>query len=144
MRLSTKTHQQLEAFFRQYFNDETLKLPHVEIYAHRGAKVITKLIKVDGITFGRHIFIDPKLAKYNDKKKLCISKNLLSHEVAHVIQYQQSGFFGFLLKYIKDYFIILRRKKKWNALARMESYWSIPHEVEARDAAKRFIEWIGK
>lgn len=144
MRLSPKTHQQLELFFRQYFADENLKLPQVEIYARRGAKLITKLVKVDGITFGRHVFIDPKLAKYDKKNRLCISKNLLSHEVAHVIQYNQLGLIGFLFKYIKDYFVILKGKKKWNAPARMESYWAIPHEIEARDAAKKFIQWIEK
>lgn len=144
MRLSPKTHQQFETFFRQYFDDENLKLPQVEIYTRQGAKLVTKIVKVDGITIGRHIFIDSKLAKYDEKKRLCISKNLLSHEIAHVIQYQQSGFFGFLYKYIKDYFVILKGKKTRNAHARLESYWEIPHEIEARDAAKKFVEWVGK
>ena len=112
MRLSPKTHQQLELFFRQYFADENLKLPQVEIYARRGAKLITKLVKVDGITFGRHVFIDPKLAGYDEKNRLCISKNLLSHEVAHVIQYNQLGLVGFLFKYIKRLFRYPERKKE--------------------------------
>ena len=142
MRLSQKTQQQLETFFRLYFDDENLKLPQVEIYARRGARLVTKIIGVDGITVGRHIFIDSKLAQYDDKKRLCISQNLLSHEVAHVIQYQQSGFFSFLFKYLKDYFVILRRKERWDTHARLESYWEIPHEIEARDAAREFEKWI--
>lgn len=144
MRLSPKTQQQFETFFRHYFDDQTLELHRVKIYARRGASLITKIIRVDGITIGRHIFIDSKLTKYDNQKRLCISKNLLSHEIAHVIQYQKSGFFGFLYKYIKDYFVILKGKKPRNAHARMESYWAIPHEIEARDAAKKFVEWLEK
>lgn len=144
MRLSAKTHQQLETFFRLYFEDENLKLPKAEIYLRRGAKVITRLIRVDGITIGRRVFINPDLAFYDDNKRLCLSKNLLSHELTHVIQYYQLGFFGFLYKYLKDYFVLLRRKKAWNSKARMESYWEIPHEIEARDAAKKFVSWLNK
>lgn len=142
MKLSPRTHQQLETFFRLFFKDESLKLPKVEIYLSGGAKLVTKLIKVDGITIGRRIFINPELANYDKKARLCLSKNLLSHEIAHVFQYQQLGFFGFLYKYIKDYFKILRKKKSWNPRARMESYWEIPHEIEAREAAKKFEKWI--
>ena len=144
MRLSAKTHQQLETFFRLYFEDENLKLPEVEIYLRRGAKFVIKLIRVDGITIGRRVFINPDLAFYDENKRLCLSKNLLSHELTHVVQYNQLGFFGFLYKYIKDYFIILRQKKTWNSEARMESYWEIPHEIEARDAAKKFVIWLNE
>jgi hypothetical protein len=144
MRLSQKTHKQLEAFFRLYFEDENLKLPKVEIYLRRGAKLITKLIRVDGITLGRIVFVNPDLAFYDENQRLCLSKNLLSHELTHVIQYNQLGFFGFLYKYLKDYFVLLREKKAWDSKARMESYWEIPHEIEARDAAKKFVGWLNK
>lgn len=144
MRLSSKTHQQLETFFRLYFEDENLKLPKVEIYLRRGSKLVTRLFRVDGITIGRRVFINPDLAFYDENKRLCLSKNLLSHELTHIIQYDQLGFFGFLYKYIKDYFVILRQKKAWNLQARMESYWEIPHEIEARDAAKKFVSWLNE
>lgn len=142
MRLSPKTHQQLETFFRHYFDDENLNLPQVEIYVRRGANLLTNIIRVDGITIGRHVFINSRIAKFDKKKRLCISKNLLSHEITHVFQYEQAGFFRFLTQYLKDYWTNLRRKKTQNARARMEAYWEIPYEIQARDAAKKFVEWI--
>ncbi len=142
MKLSRPTHHQLERFFREYFADESLKLPQIQIYVKRGAGLITKFLRVHGITLGRHIFIKPSMAKYDQKKRLQISKNLLAHEVTHVVQYQQLGFFGFLFKYLKDYFVILRGKKKWDVFSRMEAYREIPHEIEARDSAQKFVEWI--
>jgi hypothetical protein len=141
MKLARETHRQLERFFREYFDDKKLKLPKIEIYTGRTAGFITKVLAIHGITIGRRIFIKPTLAKYNEKRRLTISKNLLSHEVAHVVQYQRLGFFGFLYKYLRDYFRLLRRKKKWNALARMDAYWEIPHEIEARHAAQDFEKW---
>ncbi len=141
MKLSPQTNRQLESFFREYFDDESLKLPKIQIYAERGAGLITKILSVHGITIGRHIFIKPKLAKHDKKNRLQISKNLLAHEVTHVLQYQQLGFFGFLYKYLRDYFAILRGKKKWDVHSRMEAYWEIPHEIEARDSAQKFVEW---
>jgi len=141
MRLSRETNQKLELFFRKYFNDENLKLPKIQVYAGRTAGLITKFLGIHGITLGRHIIIKPSQTEYDKKKRLTISKNLLSHEVAHVVQYQKLGFFGFLYKYLKDYFLLLRARRKWNTFARMEAYWEIPHEVEARDAAASFIEW---
>ena len=144
MKLAPKTHHQLETFFRQYFEEENLRLPQVKIYARRGAAIVTKLLKVDGITLGSRVFIDFRLIKCDEQKRLCLSKNLLSHEIAHVVQYQKSGLWGFLFRYLKDYFVILRTKKKWNSRARLESYWEIPHEIEARDAAKKFVEWLAE
>ncbi len=141
MRISQETNQELEIFFRKYFNDENLKLPKIQVYAGRSAGFITWVLGIHGITLGRHIFIKPNQTGYDKEKRLTISKNLLSHEVAHVVQYQKMGFFGFLYKYLKDYFLLLRTRRKWNAFARMEAYWEIPHEVEARDAAASFIEW---
>lgn len=142
MKLSQKTNQELQNFFREYFDDEKLKLPQIRIYAGRTAGFITKVLSIQGITIGRWVFIKPNQVKYDERHHLTISKNLLAHEVAHVVQYQRLGFFSFLYKYLKDYFSLLRRKKKWNALARMESYWEIPHEVEARHAAQEFEKWI--
>ncbi|HRH45101.1 MAG TPA: DUF4157 domain-containing protein [Pyrinomonadaceae bacterium] len=142
MKLSRETHFQLQVFFRKYFDDNNLQLPAVEIYVNRGAGFITKILSVHGITIGRHIFIKPQIAKYDERKLLTISKNLLAHEVTHVVQYQQLGFFGFLFKYTKDYLLILRGKKKWDALSRNQAYWEIPHEIEARDAAQEFEKWV--
>lgn len=143
MKLSPELHRQLEDFFREYFNDNGLKLPEIEIYTKGGAGIITKILSVHGITIGRHIFIKPEIMKFDKKtKRLRINKNLLAHEVAHVVQYQQLGFFGFLNKYLKDYFSSLSKKRKWHSVARTEAYWDIPHEIEARDAAREFEKWL--
>lgn len=141
MRLSRRTHKKFETFFRQYFEDDKLKLPDIEIYIKRGAGIITRLLAVEGITIGRHIFIKPSVARHRSKDSFSIGKNLLAHELTHVLQYQKLGFFGFLIDYLKEYFSGLKRKKKWNSRARMEAYWEISHEVEARKTAEQFVEW---
>lgn len=141
MRLSPQTHSELESFFRHFLDDETIQLPKIEIYIRRGAGLVTRILGVDGITIGRHIFIRPAKAKYNSNNHLTIGKNLLSHEVTHVLQYQKFGFIGFLAGYLKEYFAGLKRKKKWDALSRMEAYFEISHEIEARKAAAKFVEW---
>jgi hypothetical protein len=144
MRLSRQTNDELQNFFRNYFDDENLTLPKIEIYAKGGAGFITRALRVSGITLGRHILIKPVHAKYDKKRRLTVSRNLLSHEVTHVVQYQQLGFFGFLYKYFKDYLLILRKKEKWDAVSRSEAYWELPHEIEARHAASLFVDWIGR
>lgn len=142
MKLSRELHQQIENYFRFYFKDETLKLPEVEIFVRRGAWLFSRLFIVNGITFGRHIFIRPELVKRNSKNRLIISKNLLVHELTHTMQYQKQGFLRFLFSYFKAYFINLKRKKKWDIYSRAESYLEIPHEIEARDSAEKFIQWL--
>lgn len=141
MKLSTETHKIFEMFFRQYLKDENFQMPQTEIYLKRGAGIITRIIGVDGITIGRHIFIRPNIAKYRSETSLTLSKNLLAHELAHVLQYQRLGFIRFLVDYLKEYLRGLKRRKKWNSRARMESYWEISHEVEARLIADKFVEW---
>ncbi len=142
MKLSKKTQAELQTFFRHYFKDETLKLPKVEVYARRGSNLLTRLIGVDGITIGRHIFVRSRRTNHDKENNLTISKNLLAHELAHVLQYQKLGFFVFLFDYLREYLAGLKRKKKLNATARMHSYFEISHEVEARDAANKFEEWV--
>lgn len=141
MKLNPDLHSELENFFRYYYDDDSLKLPQIEIYARRGSKLVTKLLAVHGVTFGRHVFVRPRLTKRNKSDRLCVSKMLLAHEATHVLQYQREGFFRFLTAYFKDYYRGMRRKKKWNSTAHFQAYFELPHEVEARDAAARFIEW---
>lgn len=144
MKLSRKSHDQLEKFFREYFHDEKLNLPEIELYAKRGAWLITKIFKIYGVTFGRHIFIKPDLLYWNLNRQLCISKELLAHETAHVLQYQKLGWLLFFYTYLKGYLRALRQKEKWDFNSRQESYLEIPHEVEARVCAAKFTEWSGK
>lgn len=144
MKLSRKLHRQMEDFFREFFDDENLQLPELEIYANRGADLVTKIISVHGITLGRFIFIRPDLVTRNGSSQLCISKNLLAHEATHVLQYQKLGMPRFLYRYLKSYFGNLRRKKIRNFEARMQAYWDIPFEEEARAGGKGFIDWLDK
>jgi Domain of unknown function (DUF4157) len=142
MKLSPELHHEIERFFRFYYHDQTLVLPEVQIYVRRGARYICKIAGAHGITFGRQIFISPKIVWRNSKNHLTIPKDLLVHELTHTLQYEKQGFFGFLFSYLKAYFANLRGKKKWDIYSRVESYLQIPHEIEARDSAERFIEWF--
>lgn len=144
MKLSRELHFQLENFFREFFADADLRLPEIEIYCNRGARLVTKIISVHGITIGRFIFIKPDLICRDDSFRLCISKNLLAHETTHVLQYQKLGTLKFLYQYFKSYFVNLRDKKKWNFDARMSAYLDIPFEEEARAGGADFVEWLAK
>lgn len=142
MKLEPELHRKLERFFRFYYADETLILPEVQIYVRRGAQCISKIAGAHGITFGRHIFIRPEIITRNSKNHLKIPKDLLVHELTHTFQYEKTGFLSFLFSYLKAYFSNLRGKKKWDIYSRVESYLEIPHEIEARDSAEKFVEWF--
>lgn len=142
MKLSRELHQQIEIYFRNYFADGDLKLPEVQIFVRRGAWFLSRFLAVDGVTLGRFIFIRPNLIKKNAKNRLIISKTLLVHELTHTMQYQKSGFLPFIYHYFKAFFVNLAHKKKWDFHSRLESYLEIPHEIEARDAAEKFLVWF--
>lgn len=93
---------------------------------------------VDGITFGRHIFIRPKYLQKR-QNKLIAPKDLMAHELAHTIQYSRTGAIPFFMSYIGEFFRALRRKRKWDFQSRVEAYLEIPHEIEARDCAAAFL-----
>jgi hypothetical protein len=69
MKLSRETHRKFENFLREYFADESLVLPEIQIYCRRGSRVFTKILTVDGITFGRHIFIKPKYLRRDENNR---------------------------------------------------------------------------
>lgn len=144
MKLSRQLHHQLESFFREFFDDEKLRLPEIEIYGNRGARLATKILSVHGISFGRFIFIKPDLIRRDSQERLCISKELLAHEAAHVLQYQQLGAAKFLYKYFKSYFAALKLKKSWDFNSRAEAYLEIPFEAEARAGGAEFVELVEK
>lgn len=139
MKLSRPLHSQLENFFRDFFDDANLQLPEIEIFCSRGARFVTKLISVHGITFRRFIFIKPDLMCRNSESKLCISKNLLAHEATHVVQYQKLGTLKFLYRYFKSYFVNLHGGKNWSPHSRMQAYLDIPFEAEARAGGAEFV-----
>lgn len=142
MKLSREVHSEIQTFFRLYFNDENLVLPDCDIFIKRGARIFSKLFAINGITIGKRVFIKPSLVKRNKDNRPAISKNLLVHELTHVMQYQRRGFFGFLTKYFADYFLNLRRERDKSFNSRMNAYLNIPDEIEARDSADKFVEWL--
>lgn len=144
MQISQNAHLQLEFFFREFYQDENLKLPKIEIYGRRGARFVSKMTSVYAITFGRFIFVRPELLNRNSVNELCISKELLAHETTHVLQYQKLGWFGFFYTYLKGYWKALKQKEKWDFKSRTEAYLEIPHEIEARICGSEFVKWNRK
>ena len=142
MKLAPRTNEIIESFFRHYFGEENLKLPKIQVYFGSVSKLVTNLLNIDGITIGRHILIRPSLIYRNSDNQICLSKKLLVHEITHVLQYQKEGFFGFLFNYFNEYFKNIKRRKNWNSNSRMYAYLDIPHEIEARDSASKFINWF--
>ena len=141
MKLAESSRRQLEAFFREYLRDEDYRLPVIYFYAGRFTRILTDLIGVHGITFGRRIFIKPQIVSLNQNNLPRLPEDLAAHEIAHVLQYQRVGFIGFFYQYLSDYWKNLRKKKKWDGDSRHQAYLDIPFEIEARRVATKFVEW---
>ena len=97
------------------------------------ASPLVRSLWSDGIaamTLMRWVLVDPAVIN-GDRDRL---GRLLVHELVHVRQWSDYGFFGFLRRYLGDY---LRRRRR-GAGHRM-AYWSNRLEVEARTVASRFI-----
>ncbi len=141
MKLAADSHQRLEEFFREYFQDEDFRLPLIYFYGGRFTRFFTRIIKVHGITFGCRIFIMPALISVNQISEPRLSENLAAHEITHSLQYKTHGFIGFFYNYLGSYLRNLRKQEKWDLPARQAAYLEIPFEVEARDAAEKFVEW---
>jgi hypothetical protein len=141
MRLSESSHRRLELFFRDSLNDENFRLPAINIYAGRFSRLLTSTLRIDGITFGRHIFILPHRVEKNSKNKLKLCEELAAHEIAHTLQYRREGFIKFLYKYLKSYRLNLRKKGKRDSYAKFQAYFEIPFEIEARQMAENFRLW---
>jgi len=141
MKLAETSHYKFEIFFREYLGDDDFRLPVIDVYVGKFTKILTNLIGVHGIAFGRRIFITPRLLAFNRNNYLKLPEDLIAHEITHALQYRREGFIKFLYKYLTDYWRNLRKKKKWDAAARYEAYLEIPFEIEARAAAARFVEW---
>lgn len=141
MKLAAASHRKLESFFREYLNDENFRLPPTYFYVGGFTRTLTKIISVHGITIGKRIFIKPTLLTLNRNNLPKLPEDLIAHEITHVLQYRREGFSKFFYKYLTDYWRNLGGKKKWDAASRQEAYLEIPFEIEARQAAARFVEW---
>lgn len=77
--------------------------------------------QADALTVGRTIYVRPGHEA---------SDALLAHELVHVRQWRQYGWFGFLRRYLAAYLANLVRLRD-----HMAAYRAIPLEAEARAAA---------
>ena len=141
MKLAECSHRKIEIFFRQYLDDEKFHLPQIYFYVGKFTNLLTAFISVQGITFGRRIFIAPRLLTFNQKNLLKLPENLIAHEIAHVLQYKREGSIKFFYKYLTSFWRNLRKRGKWDAVSRQKAYLEIPFEVEARQVAANFVEW---
>ncbi len=141
MKLAESSHRKLEAFFREYLNDETFHLPQIYFYVGNFTNLLTAFISVHGITFGRRIFITSRLLSFNQNNLLKLPEDLAAHEITHVLQYRREGFIKFFYKYLTSFGRNLQKRKKWDAVSRQNAYLEIPFEVEARRVAAKFVEW---
>ncbi len=62
-------------------------------------------------------------------------RSLIAHELVHVGQYTDLGFFGFLIRYSRDYLRGLVRHRRHR-----EAYLAIPAEIDARREAESWAE----
>ncbi len=141
MKLAESSHRKLEAFFREYLNDKTFHLPQTYFYVGKFTNILTAFISVHGITFGRRIFIAPRLLSFNQNNLLKLPDDLVAHEITHVLQYRREGSTRFFYKYLTSFWRNLRKRGKWDAVSRQKAYLEIPFEVEARQVAAKFVEW---
>ena len=141
MRLSNKSLGLFTEFFEEVGRCGPDEFPDVRIYARTGARLVTGFLLVDGITIGGAIFVSPRFIKRNPAGRLIISKQLLAHELVHVIQYREQGSAAFLKTYVSDFWGEFKRKKKWSAKSWYEAYLMVPHELEAREYAAKFRLW---
>lgn len=144
MKLSESSHRRLEDFFRVYLENESFTLPKVHFYTGKFTAFLTRMISVNGITFGRKVLIMPALVSLNQKNQKKLPDDLIVHEIMHVIQYSEQGFLKFLYQYLKSYWDNLRKIGEWNFAARRRAYLDIPFEIEAREAADEYLKWKEK
>jgi len=141
MKLGAKSHRKIEEFFREHLGEEDFRLPEIYFYGGKFTNYLTSFLKIEGITIGKRIYIFPDNFWVSENQKLRLGEELVVHEITHVLQYRREGFFKFLWLYLKSYLSNLRRKKKWDLMARSEAYFEIPFEIEARKTASKFVIW---
>jgi hypothetical protein len=141
MLLAVESHEHLEGFLREHFNDPALRLPPLFFYRSRLLGWIVGVFNLGAITFGRRIFVLPEYVRRDAQGRLTISGGLAAHEATHVLQYERSGFAGFLIRYLRGYWRALRAQKRWHSAARQTAYLAISEESEARAAEKAYAAW---
>ena len=141
MKLNSESQTEIEKFLRASLNDERLRLPPISIYVGWFSRLlVTKLLGMGAITFGRHIFVAPSLVRKDERGRVIIPGWLLAHELVHVLQYEQKGYPRFFYDYLKGYWRALREGKRWDGMGRMAAYLAIAEERAAREVERSYKE----
>jgi hypothetical protein len=140
MKLSRAAHEEVETFLREYRGEPGLKLPRFSIHAGPCARALMWFVRMSAITLGGHVFVSPPLLRRDGPGRAALAGRLVVHEAVHVLQYEERGFAGFLLKYLLGYARALRQVPGWGAAARMAAYMEIAEECEARAAEHAYVE----
>jgi hypothetical protein len=138
MRLTSESQARVEEFFREHRGDPELMLPPISIHGGLFARLLTKVVGMSAITFGRQVFVRPELIKKDSEGRAGIPAWLLVHEAAHVLQYEERGCIRFFRDYLRGYWRALRTGKSWNRQGRMAAYMSIEEEREAYTAERLY------
>lgn len=144
MKLAENSHRKIEKFFQDFLGDEDFSLPGICFFAGKFSGFLAFVLRIQGLTVGNRVFLAPGLIMLRQDNRKLLPKDLIVHEIAHVLQYQREGFLRFLLKYLNDYWKNLRKKKDWSAISRLEAYREIPFEIEARQIAEEYLKWEKK
>jgi len=100
----------------------------VRLHTHWVARVVTRILRADGVTLGRDIFLSAD-ARRAIAERTEPGARLIAHEIAHVGQFARHGFLGFLVRYAGAYV-----KGRLRGLGHSAAYGQIPLEAEARKA----------
>lgn len=130
-------HARLEKFFRERKSEPHFILPKVKIHSGKILRPITKALRINAMTIGQRIFISPDALIERDGRVFA-STELLAHEYAHVLQYEDAGYARFFYRYLRGYFNALQLKSIMRAAARMSAYLSIAEECEAREVGASY------
>lgn len=114
-------------------------LPPIVVSGGWLAWYLTWVARADGITFGRYIFLRPRIFRQflATGRVLDTLGPLVVHEATHVWQYRRDGILPFLVTYVGAYLRNLTRSGLWwvlSAHTRHQAYLAIPYEVQARHA----------
>ncbi|MEP6769124.1 MAG: DUF4157 domain-containing protein [Acidobacteriota bacterium] len=100
----------------------------MRLHTHWFARLVTRLVGADGVTFGRDVFLSSE-ARRAIAAKTEPGARLIAHEIAHVGQFVRQGFVLFVLRYTGAYL-----EARLRGLPHAAAYDQIPFEVEARKA----------
>jgi hypothetical protein len=140
MRLASGSHQRIETFLREHFQNVNLNLPPIVVYGGRCAHWVTRTFNLLAITFGRRIFVAPDKVHRDPDGRLKIPARLMAHEATHVLQYQQAGILRFLVSYLREYGKGLKVQRSIGRTARRSAYLSIKYEREAYEVEHAYTD----